>query len=60
MRLDLLLCRFSVAVGALLIALPSTAQTSKPQPLVIPLACAGGGALGVAPDYYSSSVCVMR
>jgi len=42
MRLDQLLCRFSVAVGALLIALPSTAQTSRPQPLVIPLRCAGG------------------
>jgi len=42
MRLDLLFCRFSVAVGALLIALPSTPQTLRPQPLVIPIQCAGG------------------
>jgi len=42
MKLDLLLCRFSVALGALLIALPGPAQTSKPEPLVIPLECAGG------------------
>jgi len=34
--------RFGAVVGAMLIALPATPQTAKPQPLVIPLQCAGG------------------
>lgn len=41
MRLSLCWYQFSFAVGAMLIALPATPQTAKPQPLVIPLQCAG-------------------
>jgi len=42
MRLGRLLYRFTTAIGATLIALPAMPQTAKPQPLVIPLQCAGG------------------
>jgi hypothetical protein len=43
MRLNLCWYRFGFAVGAMLIALPVTSQTTaKSQPLVIPLQCAGG------------------
>jgi hypothetical protein len=43
MRLNLCWYRFGFAVGAKLIALPVTSQTTaKSQPLVIPLQCAGG------------------
>ena len=43
MRLRLRWCDFGLAVGAMLIALPALSQTkAQPQPLVIPLQCAGG------------------
>jgi mannose-6-phosphate isomerase-like protein (cupin superfamily) len=42
MKISLRWCRLSVAMEAMLIALPATSQTAKPQPLVIPLQCAGG------------------
>lgn len=42
MRLGQMLYRISPAVGAIFFALPIGSQTSKPQPLVIPLQCAGG------------------
>ena len=34
--------RFGAVVGTALVALPGTAQSAKPHPLVIPLKCAGG------------------
>ena len=34
--------QFGFAMGAMLIGLPATPQTAKPQPLVIPLQCGGG------------------
>jgi mannose-6-phosphate isomerase-like protein (cupin superfamily) len=42
MRISLVWYSFSFAVGTMLIASPATPQTAKPQPLVIPLHCAGG------------------
>jgi mannose-6-phosphate isomerase-like protein (cupin superfamily) len=41
MKLSLCWYQFSFAAGAMLIALPVTPQTAKPQPFVIPLQCAG-------------------
>jgi mannose-6-phosphate isomerase-like protein (cupin superfamily) len=42
MRISLRRYQFSITVGAMLIPLTAMSQSAKPQPLVIPLQCAGG------------------